>query len=79
MCNLVISNDTPPIQGSVTFVRLLAQAAAAFPTDSKSTDNSVTIEFKDAKISNHGTLIGENGKNLIEITYFGEGKLKIQG
>jgi hypothetical protein len=79
MCNLVIANDTPPIQGSVTFVQLPQRLAMIFPADAKSADNSVTVNFKNANISNHGTLIAQSGENLLELTYFGEGKPKIQG
>jgi hypothetical protein len=79
MCNLVITNDTPPIQGSVTFVQLPGQLAMIFPADTKSADNSVTVNFRNANISNHGTLIAQNGENLLELTYYGGEKPKIQG
>jgi hypothetical protein len=79
MCNLVITNDTPPIQGSVTFVQLPGQLAMIFPADTKSADNSVTVNFRNANISNHGTLIAQSGENLLELTYYGGEKPKIQG
>jgi hypothetical protein len=78
MCNLVIANDTPPIQGSVTFVQLPQSLAMIFPADAKSADNSVTVNFRNANISNHGTLIAQSGENLLELTYYGGEKPKIQ-
>jgi len=79
MCNLVITNDTPPIQGKVTFVQLPQSFAMIFPADSKTADNSVTVNFRNANISNHGTLIAQSGENLLELTYYGGEKPKIQG
>ncbi len=79
MCNLVISNDTPPIEGKVTFIQLPEQLALIFPADAKTADNSVTINFRNAEINDQGTLIAQNGKDVIEMTYFGDGKPKIQG
>jgi hypothetical protein len=79
MCNLVISNATPPIQGSVTFVQLPNQLAMVFPADAKSADNSVTIDFKNATLSNNGTLVAKSGENTLELTYFGGASPKIQG
>ena len=79
MCNLVITNDTPPVQGSVTFVQLPQSFAMIFPADAKTADNSVTVNFRNANISNHGTLIAQSGENLLELTYYGGEKPKIQG
>jgi hypothetical protein len=79
MCNLVITNDTPPVQGSVTFVQLPQSLAMVFPADAKSADNSVTVNFRNANISNQGTLLAQSGENSLELTYYGGEKPKIQG
>jgi len=79
MCYLDIANDTPPIQGKVTFVQLPDRFAMIFPANAKTADNSVIIDFRNAEINNQGTLIAQNGKDSIEMTYFGGEKPKIQG
>jgi hypothetical protein len=79
MCNLDIANDTPPIQGKVTFVQLPQSLAMIFPADSKTADNSVTVNFRNANISNQGTLIAQSGENSLELTYYAGEKPKIQG
>jgi len=79
MCSLDIANDTPPIEGRITFVQLPQSLAMIFPADSKTADNSVTVNFRNANISNHGTLIAQSGENLLELTYYGGTSPKIQG
>jgi len=44
----------PPIQGKVTFVQLPQPLATIFPADAKTADNSVTVSFGNAGISNQG-------------------------
>ena len=79
MCYLDIANDTPPIQGKITFVQLPEPLAMIFPADAKTADNSVTVNFRNAEISNNGTLIAQSGKDELELTYYGGARQKIQG
>ena len=53
--------------------------ATIFPADAKTADNSVTVSFGNAGISNHGTLIAQSGKDELELTYYGGASPKIQG
>jgi hypothetical protein len=79
MCYLDIANDTPPIQGRITFVHLPDRFAMIFPANAKTADNSVMIDFRNGEIDNQGTLVTRNGKDFIEMTYLGGEKPKIQG
>ena len=74
-----ISNDTVPIQGSITLNNVPELVAAVIPADSKTAGNNVTIGFTDGKISNHGTLIAQSGKDFFELTYYGGDKPKMEG
>jgi len=74
-----ISNDTVPIQGSITFNNVPEKVAAAIPADTKTAGNDITVLFTDGKISNQGTLIAQSGKDFFELTYYGGEKPKIEG
>jgi hypothetical protein len=81
LTTLEINNATVPLQGKVIFHKLPGVVAFVMPIppDAKSVDNSVTVKFKDGTISDKGTLIGTDGENSIELTYYGEKKQKFDG
>ena len=79
LTQLVIKNDTLPVQGSVTFNNLSSELALTIPADHKTAGNNVTINFSEGRISNDGTVIAQAGKDSLELTYFAGEKPTIKG
>jgi hypothetical protein len=73
---LEISTDKVPIRGKLILHQLPGIARVIFPIELKdvSADNSVTLYFENAAITNSGTLLGTNGPNFLELTYYAEEK-----
>jgi hypothetical protein len=79
---LEINNDRVPLHGMVILHRLPEAAEAFFPIrlENVSADNSVTIFFRNAKITESGTILGTKGDNFLELTYYvGEKKQRFDG
>jgi hypothetical protein len=76
---LEINNDTVPVQGKITLNNLPQGVAARFPADAKTAGNNVIVDFKNARISDQGTLIGTSGENFYELTYYAGEKPKFNG
>jgi hypothetical protein len=79
LTTLEINNDTVPLQGKITLSNLPAGVAPLFPVESLSAGNQVTIGFKNGKLSDQGTIIGQSGENFLELTYSAGGKPKFDG
>ncbi len=71
---LQISTDKVPIQGKIILHQLPGIARVVFPIglEDVSADNSLTIIFKNGKITDSGTILGTNGQNSLELTYYAE-------
>ena len=78
---LQITNDTVPVQGSLTLNNLPDAVAAVFPADAKTAGGNVTIDFSNAMISDQGTLVSHStrGRDFIELTYYAGEKPKLSG
>ena len=79
---LEISNDTVPIQGRIILHNFpgIARYFIGIPLEDVRGDNSVILNFKNGKITDNGTLLGTNGQNFLELTYYYEGeKQKLNG
>jgi hypothetical protein len=79
LTTLQITNDTVPVQGSVTLISLPDAVAAVFPADAKTAGNNVTVNFNNGTITDQGTLIGQTGQNFLEMTYYAGEKPKLTG
>jgi hypothetical protein len=76
---LQITNDSVPVQGSITLYNLPDGVALVFPADAKTAGGDVTIDFRNGMISDQGTLIGQSGQNFLELTLFAGEKTKMNG
>ncbi len=76
---LVITNDTVPVQGSITLNNLPDPVALIFPADAKTAGGNVTINFNNGRITDQGTLKGQRDENFLELTYYGGEKPKLTG
>ena len=80
---LEIRNDTVPIEGKIILHNFPGVARRNFtpiPLEDVMADNSVILNFKNGKITDNGTLLGTNGQNFLELTYYYEGeKQKFNG
>jgi hypothetical protein len=79
LTTLEIHNDTVPLQGKITLSNLPPGVASLFPVESLSAGNQVAIGFKNGKISDQGTIIGQSGENFLELTYSAGEKPKFDG
>ncbi len=79
LTTLHITNDTVPVQGNITLNNLPRVVASIFPADAKTAGGNITIDFKNGMISDQGTLIGQTGKNFLEITLSAGEKMKLNG
>jgi hypothetical protein len=79
LTNLIIKNDTVPLEGTITLNNLPQGVAARFPASEVSAGNSAIIEFKNGHISDQGTLLGTSGQNFLELTYYAGTTSKFEG
>jgi hypothetical protein len=79
LTTMEIYNDAVPLQGKIVLNSLPDRVAASFPADAKTAGNDVTIDFKNGKISDQGTLIGQTGENFLELTLLVGEKTKMSG
>jgi hypothetical protein len=79
LTTLEINNDTVPLQGRITLSNLPQGVASLFPVESLSAGNQVAIHFRNGKISDQGTIIGQSGENFLELTYSAGEKPKFDG
>ena len=74
-----IVGDTVPVTARITLNNVPDPVALIFPAEVKTAGNNVTFQFTDGVINNQGALFFQNGKNVLEITYFAGEKPKIEG
>ncbi len=79
LTDFVISNDTVPIQGSITLYNLPAGVANMVPNEELSVGNNLTVNFKNGHISDQGTILGTSGQNFFELTYYAGEKPRLDG
>ncbi len=83
LTTLQITNDTVPVEGNITLIKLPDRVAFAFPADSKMAGGNVTIGFNNGRITDQGTLISQSkstgGRDFIELTYYAGEKPKLSG
>jgi hypothetical protein len=73
------TQPTVPLQGKITLSNLPPGVASLFPVESLSAGNQVAIGFKNGKISDQGTIIGQSGENFLELTYSAGEKPRFEG
>jgi hypothetical protein len=79
---LEISTDKVPIQGKITLHQLPGNVRVFLLIDLKvvSADNSFTLYFKNGTITDSGTILGTNGQNFLDLTYYaGEKQHRFDG
>jgi hypothetical protein len=74
-----INNDTVPLIGKIFLYNLPQKIADIFPGVALSASNNITIDFANGEISSQGTLIGQSGKNFLELTLLAGEKMKMSG
>jgi hypothetical protein len=79
LTDLVISNDTAPIQGTLSLYNLPQGVANIVPNEELSAGNNLTINFKNGHISDRGTIVGTSGQNFFELTYYAGEKPRLDG
>ena len=81
MTILEIFNDKVPVEGRITIQNFPGPVRRAFniPLENVTADNSIVLKFNDAKITDDGTLLGTNGQNFLELTYYAGERQKLAG
>ena len=74
-----INNDTVPIKGKIILYNVPQKIADIFPGVAIPAGNNITIDFVNGEISSQGTLIGQSGKNFLELTLLAGEKMKMSG
>ena len=74
-----IDNDTVPLKGKINLINVPDKIASAFPGVDLPAGNNITIDFANGEISDQGTLIGQTGKNFLELTLSAGEKMKMNG
>jgi hypothetical protein len=77
---LEISSTTVPIAGKMILHNFPGpvRKAMGIPLENVMADNSIILYFNNAEITGKGTLIGRNGQDYLELTYYSE-KQRLQG
>jgi hypothetical protein len=79
LTTMEIDNDTVPIKGKINLFNLPQKVADSFPGVALPAGNNITIDFANGEISDQGTLIGQTGKNFLELTLLAGEKMKMNG
>jgi len=79
LTTMEIENNTVPIKGKINLFNLPQKVADNFPGVPLSAGNNITIDFANGEISDQGTLIGQTGKNFLELTLLAGEKMKMNG
>ena len=79
LTTMEIDNDTVPIKGRINLFNLPQKVADNFPGVPLSAGNNITMDFANGEISDQGTLIGQTGKNFLELTLSAGEKMKMNG
>ncbi len=79
LTTMEINNDTVPVIGKIFLYNLPQAIADIFPGIALSAGNNITIDFANGEISREGTLIGQTGKNFLELTLLAGEKMKMNG
>jgi hypothetical protein len=79
LTSMEINNDTVPVMGKIILYNLPDAVASILPVDAKTAGGDVPIDFKNGEISDQGTLIGQTGKNFLELTLLAGEKMKMNG
>ena len=76
--DLVIYNDTVPIQAKMILIGVPEGVAANWPIN-LSASNSATFETKNMRITDQGTLTATADENFIHLTYYAGEKPRLDG
>ena len=79
LTTMEIDNDTVPVKGKINLINVSDKIAATFPGVALPAGNNITIDFANGEISDQGTLIGQTGKNFLELTLSAGEKMKMNG
>jgi hypothetical protein len=79
LTTMEINNDTVPIKGKIILYNVPQKIADIFPGVAIPAGNNITIDFANGEISSQGTLIGQSGKNFLELTLLAGEKPKMSG
>ncbi len=79
LTTMEIDNNTVPIKGKINLFNLPQKIADNFPGVPLSAGNNIVIDFANGEISDQGTLIGQTGKNFLELTLLAGAKMKMNG
>jgi hypothetical protein len=74
-----IYNTTIPLVGMITLYNIPQGIANVMPAAALPVGSNVTINFKDGKITDQGTIIGQSGENFLELTLLAGEKMKMSG
>ncbi len=75
LTTMEIDNDIVPLKGKINLINVPDKIAATFPGVALPAGNNITIVFANGEISDQGTLIGQSGKNFLELTLSAGGKM----
>ena len=79
LTNMEISNDTVPLIGTLKLYNVPQPIANIFPAVVVQAGNNVIMDFANGEISSEGLLIGQSGKNFLELTLYTGEKMKMNG
>ena len=79
LTNSEFNNDTVPIMGKIFLYNLPQAIANIFPGVVVQAGNNVIMDFANGEITDQGTLIGQSGKNFLELTLYAGEKMKMNG
>ena len=79
LTKLEIYNTSIPLVGLITIYNIPESIANVMPAAALPVGNNVTINFKDGKITDQGTIIGESQGNFLELTLYAGEKMKMSG
>jgi len=80
LTKLEIYNTSIPLVGLITIYNIPESIANVMPAAALPAGSNVTIDFKDGKITDQGTIIGQGqAGNFLELTLYAGEKMKMSG
>jgi len=79
LTKLEIYNTSIPLVGLITIYNIPESIANVMPAAALPVGNNVTINFKDGKITDQGTIIGQSQGNFLELALYAGEKMKMNG
>jgi hypothetical protein len=79
LTKLEIYNTTIPLVGLITVYNIPQEIANVMPAAALPVGNNVTINFRNGKITDQGTIIGQSGENFLELTLYAGEKMSMKG